>query len=73
MLALTTFQMPAATTTLESMADYGGGFFTEYAITIIGTVLGLVVAALAINWIKKSGNKFLKTVFGGKGKKRYRR
>lgn len=72
MLVLTTFDMPAATSTIASMTDYGGGFFTEYAITIIGTILGLVVAALAINWIKRSGNKFLKTIFGGR-KKRYRR
>lgn len=73
MLALTTFTMPNATSVLNGMTDYGGTFFTEYALTIIGTVLGLVVAALAINWIKRSGNKFLKTVFGGRKGRRGRR
>lgn len=60
--------MPAASAVLNTMADYGGGFFEQYGLAVAGFVLGLVVAALAIGWIKRSGGRFLKSIFN---KKRY--
>jgi len=61
--------MPAATSTLEAATDMANGMFNEYAITVIGLVLGLAVAGLFIKFITRNVKGFLKSVFGG-GKKR---
>jgi len=72
---MTSITLPDATTTIAAIANYSGSFFTEY-LPIIYVVLGLVLAALGIKWLQRTGNKFFNKVFGGgrrSGRRRSRR
>ena len=64
--------LPNATTTISMISAYSTSFFTEY-LPIIYVVLGLVLAALAIRWLQRTGNKFFGKVFGGGRRSRGRR
>ena len=69
---MTSLTLPAASAMISGLSDFSSAYFTEY-LPIIYVVLGLVLAALAIRWLQRTGNKFFGKVFGGGRRSRGRR
>lgn len=63
---LATLNVPSAGAFINSMKDYGNGYFNEFGMTIIGVVGGLAAAGLFILWFTRQGIGFLARVFGVK-------
>jgi len=69
---MTSITLPAASAIIAGLTDFASTYFTEY-LPIIYVVLGLVLAALGIKWLQRTGNRFFVKVFSGGSRRGSRR